>query len=214
MKVHKLLVEFEFIVDLDMALFKLIKDNYNNPDFVNQSIINQANEKKIIEMMLNRDHINPLELFIYGESTNLYNDFISNHLDELLKYAKAYDTFGLFITYLKYTNSNITVLCDNKQQENYIKSLNNKLNTIISTRENIVLMNYDAIYIKYYPYAVKYNDTLKGKTIYIANAKYNMEPDKDFPIVGISSLVGDVNNVRLIDLYKDIKFINKSERNE
>ena len=36
---NKILVEFEFLIDLDLAIFKLIKDKYNNPEYINQDII-------------------------------------------------------------------------------------------------------------------------------------------------------------------------------
>ena len=32
-KDNSLLVEFSFVVDLDMAIFKLIRSKYNNPEY-------------------------------------------------------------------------------------------------------------------------------------------------------------------------------------
>ena len=89
---NRILVEFDMLVDLDLAIFKYIKDKYNNPDYVDQNIIKMNDEKQIIQMMLNRQCINPLEILIPDEDVlDLYYDIINNHMDELLKYAKASD---------------------------------------------------------------------------------------------------------------------------
>ena len=47
---------------------------------------------------------------------------------------------------------------------------------------------------------------MAGKNIYIANAKYNMEPGKNIPNMAISTLVGDINIIRTIDLYRNINY--------
>ena len=64
---NRILVEFDMLVDLDLAIFKYIKDKYNNPDYVDQNIIKMNDEKQIIQMMLNRQCINPLEILIPDE---------------------------------------------------------------------------------------------------------------------------------------------------
>ena len=128
-KYNRILVEFEFLIDLDVAIFKFIRAEYNNLKFVDQDIIKINNEDEIIKLMINRQHINPLEIILPNvDSTNLYDDIINNHMNELLKYAKASDIFPLMVTFLKEATSvDITVLCNSKLQEDFIKSLNNKL---------------------------------------------------------------------------------------
>ena len=49
---NKILVEFEFLIDLDLAIFKLIKDKYNNPEYINQDIIKMNDESKIVDFMI------------------------------------------------------------------------------------------------------------------------------------------------------------------
>ena len=41
---NELLVEFEFLVDLDLAMFKFVKDKYRDSPFVNQQFINEMDE--------------------------------------------------------------------------------------------------------------------------------------------------------------------------
>lgn len=212
----RVLVEFEFIIDLDLAIFKLIRDKYNNPDIINQDIINNFNEPNMIEMLINRENINPLELFVDKscDVTDLYYDIYNNHMDELLEYAKAYDTFGLMVTYLKLLSDvKITVLCESQLQADFIASLNKILPTVIAKRESIHTSQYDSFYIKYYANSLKYVN-LNGKNIYIANAMYNVEEDRPFiPKVPVSAVVGYTNKIHLVDLYKDIKFNNSSHNN-
>ena len=204
---NRILVEFDMLVDLDLAIFKYIKDKYNNPDYVDQNIIKMNDEKQIIQMMLNRQCINPLEILIPDEDVlDLYYDIINNHMDELLKYAKASDLFGLMITFLNEASSlEITVLCKSKLESDFIKSLNDRLNTVIyANYKNAPINNYTILYIKYYPSVLEYNN-IEGKHIYISNARYNMEPDSNMPTIAISGLIGDVNIVHMIDMYRDIK---------
>ena len=212
---NKILVEFEFLIDLDLAIFKLIKDKYNNPEYINQDIIKMNDESKIVDFMINRKNINPLKQIIpNADSLNLYNDIMKNHMDELLKYAKASDIFPLMVTFLKEATSvDITVLCNSKLQEDFIKSLNNKLNTVIyDDYKNVPVDKYTILYIKNYPSVLKYNH-IAGKHIYIANARYNMEEDMNAPTLAISALVSDVNIIHMIDMYRNIK-VERKKHNE
>ena len=204
---NRILVEFDMLIDLDLAIFKYIKDKYNNPNYVDQNIIKMHDERQIIQMMLNRQCINPLEILIPDmEVLELYHDIMNNHMDELLQYAKASDLFGLMITFLREASSlEITVLCKSQLESDFIKSLNNRLNTVVyKNYKNVPVNTYTILYIKYYPSVLEYN-TIEGKHIYISNARYNMEPDSNMPTIVISGLVGDVNIIHMIDMYKDIK---------
>lgn len=204
---NRILVEFDMLIDLDLAIFKYIKDKYNNPNYVDQNIIKMYDERQIIQMMLNRQCINPLEILIPDmEVLELYHDIMNNHMDELLQYAKASDLFGLMITFLREASSlEITVLCKSQLESDFIKSLNNRLNTVVyKNYKNVPVNTYTILYIKYYPSVLEYN-TIEGKHIYISNARYNMEPDSNMPTIAISGLVGDVNIIHMIDMYKDIK---------
>ena len=204
---NRILVEFDMLIDLDLAIFKYIKDKYNNPNYVDQNIIKMYDERQIIQMMLNRQCINPLEILIPDmEVLELYHDIMNNHMDELLQYAKASDLFGLMITFLREASSlAITVLCKSQLESDFIKSLNNRLNTVVyKNYKNVPVNTYTILYIKYYPSVLEYN-IIEGKHIYISNARYNMEPDSNMPTIAISGLVGDVNIIHMIDMYKDIK---------
>ena len=204
-KDNRLLVEFEMVVDLDLALFKLMKDKYNS-DILDKDIMSLTHEIDIIKFMITRKCINPLELMIPNhDSKNIYYQLMDD--DELLYYANVCDIFLLMVTFLREASSiDITVLCENKSQEDYIKKCNKNINTIISSRETVDLNNYDVLYVKYLASLYKYKE-VRGKNIYLANARYNMDDEIPlFPNRQLISVFADVNLFKTIDLYKDIRY--------
>ncbi len=216
-KDNTLLVEFDFLVDLDLAMFKYIRNNFYESEYVNHKLLSLRNEKQVIHELLYREHINPLEILIPGEdTTNIYYSLLNDKYIELLKYSSMYDTFGLMITFLKEASSvSIDVLCKNELESKFIKAFNNDLSTVVfKTKREINLTPYTALYIKYFVNITGYNN-VRGKHIYIPAARYNMQDGEDVVDVNMLKLYGDVNEVHLIDLYKDVKFrFNRKDNKE
>jgi hypothetical protein len=78
---NELLVEFESIIDLDLAMYRFIKDKYSDSEYVDREFINDENERRVIYTLLNRKHINPLEVIMPGlETTNLYFDIMDKNI--------------------------------------------------------------------------------------------------------------------------------------
>lgn len=208
---NTILAEFDFIIDLDLAMIKFIRDNYNNPEYVNQDIINITDDNVLIYKLLHRATTNPLDLLFNSDidPTNLYYEILNN--DKLLDYATPADTFGLLITFLREaTFIDITVLCKNQVQSDFINKLNSNLKTIIaSDKKSINLDKYTVVYLKYYANSIEYNN-INGKHIYIANARYNMdEENPKEPKYVISNLIADTNIIHTMDLYTKIKYTGK-----
>lgn len=209
-KDNSLLVEFEFVIDLDLAMFKFIRDNYYSSEYVYHEFLSVKDEREIIYNLLSRKHINPLEYIIPNkDTTQMYYELMNddNNYSRLLSYATAYDTFGLMITFLKEASSvSIDILCKNQIEADFIKSLNPILNTVIyPSRFDVPLNLYTAIYTKYFYYMTNYNQ-VQGKHIYIPAAKYNMEEDRNCVNLRLTQLFSDVNEIHLIDLYRYVKY--------
>ena len=200
---ENILIEFDMVVDLDLAMINFVKE-HNSPLF-NKDILsmNTANQ---IGMLLDRSTINPLEILVDSDTdvTDLYKELYDSK--DLLKYANVCDMYGLMITYLKLAKCNITFLCFNQDQRNYLYDINPDLNIIVSTRENVNLSKYTTIYIKYYINALRYNN-LNGKNLFTANARYNMEQGNNYLKIAVSSVVAYTNKVYTTDIYKNIKYI-------
>jgi hypothetical protein len=210
MKHIRALVEFEYIIDLDLAIFKYIKANYGDSNLLKQDVVKLNNEVDIIKLLINRHNINPLEV-LFDESydtTDLYLDLYNNHMSEILEYAKACDAMALMVTYLRLLKEvSITVLCDSQEQADMITSINNLFDTKIASRESVVLNKYDTIYIKYYAKTLSYKNGIHGKNIYVSNARYNMEEEKDRILnIDVSTFIGYDNKIRTMDLYKNILY--------
>ena len=209
MKDNELLVEFESLVDLDLAMYKFIREKYSNSEYVDSDFIHEKDEREVIYKLLHRAHINPLEIILPNiDSTGIYYDILNNHYEELLRFATVYDTFGLMITFLNNASSvGITVLCKSELESNYIKRANSMLNTIIiPDRASVSLSKYTVLYVKHLSYLYEYDkNELSGKHIYFQAAKYNMEEDQD-----VVSLLcypfSDVNILHMMDYYVNIKY--------
>lgn len=208
MNINELLVDFESLIDLDLAIYRFIKFKYGNSELVDKSIINEKDEKNIIRKLIYRKHKNPLEVIMPNYNTEkLYNEIINNHYKELLSYATAYDTFGLMVTFLNNsTSTGITVLCKSEIEQDFIKKLNPILDTIIvKNKKELSLDKYTILYVKCIWDLIKYKK-IDGKHIYISNAKYNMDEDEDI-LHELSYLFVATNIIHLIDFYTDVKFI-------
>ena len=210
-KDNTLLVEFEFVVDLDLAMFKFIKHNYYYSDLVNKPFLSLTDEQEIVLNMLDRKHINPLEYLLPGYDTeNLYYDIMGRNEDaykELLSFAKVYDTFGLMITYLREASSvSIDILCKNEIEQEFIHNLNNSIHTVVyDNKANVPINMYSALYVKYFVYLMQYRG-VSGKHLYVPLANFNMEETEMVPNKRLSGLFTKTNVIHLIDLYRYAKF--------
>ena len=212
---NELLVEFDFLINMDIAMYYYVKENFAESPYVNKQLMDVPYEDAVNQLLLNRKHINPLELIIPGMDTmELYKDLMANHEAELLEYAKAYDTFPLMITYLNLSSVGIMVLCKNDLEVQFINKLNNRLKCmVIADRSKVNLRPYTVIYVKYFASLIEF-PVINGKNIFIAAAKFNMEDDEDCVDKRLTLLYTQSNDVHLIDLYRDMKFRFNREKNK
>ena len=204
---NELLVEFDFLINMDIAMYYYVKENFAESPYVNKQLMDVPYEDAVNQLLLNRKHVNPLELIIPGMDTmELYKDLMANHEAELLEYAKAYDTFPLMITYLNLSSVGIMVLCKNDLEVQFINKLNNRLKCmVVADRSKVNLKPYTVIYVKYFASLIEF-PVINGKNIFIAAAKFNMEDDEDCVDKRLTLLYTQSNDVHLIDLYRDMKF--------
>lgn len=209
---NTILAEFDFVIDLDLAMFLYIKAN--NPDLLKREYLRETDEKEIIKALLSRVHINPFEILLnddVDENTriDLYERFMndSHGMLDLLNYAKAYDTFGLMVAYLKQASSvDVEILCFNQYQVDFIHSLNPNIKTILyTTRRDVPLEKYTILYVKYFTYLMAYQN-VRGKHIYIPSARFNMDETHNCLDLRLSRLYGDLNEIRMIDMYRSVKW--------
>lgn len=213
-KDNYILAEFEFVIDLDIAMYRYIKKRYSNLESISKKWMN-IDDITAKFNMLYRAHENPLEaLFPSYDTSKLYNELLTNDevYKDLLTYADTYDTFGLMITFLQEASSvDITILCRSKYEEHFIKSLNPILNTVIQDKSQVDMSKYTVLYVKYITSLLQY-PTIQGKHIFFANAKYNMEEDLDCININLLGLFCTSNELHLVDLYTKLKYRFPNER--
>lgn len=207
---NRILAEFEFVIDFDMAIFRMIRDEYTNSPYVIERVKGFYNEYRILDWLIHRKCRNPLELIMPDLDTNtLYKQLTEDKEKYLLeKYGMVADTFYLMVTYIEQSYSaDVTIWCKNQIEAGYIKNKNSKISVLIcENRADIDLNNYDVIYMKFFTSALEYNK-LEGKHIYIAYARYNTDEngliDKE-----LVAKFAKLNIIHLIDLYRKVKYRN------
>lgn len=212
---NNILVEFSAIMDMDLAILRLIQLEYNNPEYFNIDILDKKSLKTDI---LSREYPNPLRFIIkdkYIDDVNkIYEDLIKQHSDMIYDICLPNDIFRLLLT-LKRTSGivNTTVLCLSEKEKDIIKKydIKNVFNTlVVSERKKAELTNYDCVFVNRYRDILFYNlGQLAAKYIFIHRAKYNLEIGykKQIPIIAVSKVVGDVNKVMLIDPYRNFNLL-------
>lgn len=207
-KYNSLLVEFDFLIDLDWAIYMYMRDKY--PDQFYPEIMNLQSEEDIIKAFLYRDNINPLSIMGPDDYDTLYKELMEPEIKHELisKYSRVYDSFRLMITFLDNASSlYMEILCNDEFEADYIKSKSDRFIIKIANRNEVDLNNYNTILMKYLAYSLLYKD-IQRQNIIVANAKYNMQ--KEYPdIVNITlgnMLISLNNKIHIMDLYKDIKY--------
>lgn len=217
-KDNSLLVEFESIVDLDMAIYRYLKLNYLNNPILDQTIMTLDSDTDVISHLISRKHINPLETLMPNQkpetSKKLYYTFMNDLESELLQLANAYDIFSLMLTFLNEASSvNIDILCKNDIEREYIQKKAPNLNVIVSEKMDINLSNYSALYLKYIYYFMQYQPMMR-KYVYVHMAGYNSDELHDTLNIQMVGIIAQDNMVKTIDPYQHIKYFLKGETNK
>lgn len=204
---NEIFVDFDIMIDIDMAIYKLIRKKYKNNDYVDKKIISLKSEYDAIYLMINRKELNPLSVLMPNfDTSKLYKSLFTNKND-LLSFAKPTDIFYLMNTFKNNASSvNITVHCNDEIEYNYFndisKMIGSKYKVICSSKEETSLKEYTVIYIKNFVDLVKFKD-LDAKNVYIANTLYNtFDMLKNIEML---KTISNSNEIRTIDMYKKVK---------
>lgn len=208
-----ILIDFECMMDIDYAIYTLIKYKYNKkPGVFYDFYMNSEDMNFIKYLMLIRCELNPLTAILtpeyMTEADSLYEQILGTDYQNILSIAEANDIFGLMETYIK-TNDiiKVNVLCKDQAQADIIKKLDSSesFKIIISDRKKVDLSKFDAIWIGKFAHILGFDlNQVKGKHIYMIRAKYNVEPHKitEIPKLEIAVHVGYVNKIYLVSAYE------------
>lgn len=203
---NNVLMPFNCLINTDFGIIKVLKEKYNNPEFM---------ESFLVE---NDDNFYRLSTVI-NDNENIVNYYLkSNHLDKAdqirkLLLEKEYENIlehsektGIFTLTKEYKIAgegaiHPIVLCKNELEQQYIKRLDNTMPTTIDDLYKIDLSVYDSIFLRDIVSAIGLK--LTAKNIFVLNYRFNFEDEYKTLLKSVTSLVSDVNIFYNVDVYAD-----------
>ena len=207
-KDNALLVEFEFMVDTDIGLWRFIKEAYYDDPVVNREFLD-FEESKATAALIARQKRNPLALIApLCDYDTLYDELMTNQELTVLQHSTPYSSFGMIRTINNEASSvTIDILCQNEIEVEYIRTLAEELNVIVGPKSEVDPERYSAFYLKYITSFRDYPE-MRRRYVYVANAGFNTEPGKYCLNLEVGAAIEAENVLKSIDPYQYIKFLN------
>jgi hypothetical protein len=201
------LMEFEMVMDLDLAIVGFIITHMKDEKIIKPEITIAESISGLKNMLLYRTEENPLSIIIkedYKDSyDNIYQELMDSYGQEIYDMVRPTDILSFVdSTYISKGLVNITINCKNEKEVSKINKIShNKYKTILNQND---MSFYDGLYIKYAKHIPKYQHIDK-KHIYILNTMYNMKKtDTTYEVCPEVLLYAETNIIRLIDPYVDL----------
>lgn len=209
---HSFLFSFNSLIDLDYTILRMIRNEYNNPKYIDQKVMS-VSTKDIKTLLLNRQDPNPLTICIEDKSIadNIYKEIMNERYSDLICPNKYLDITGLFFLVSVYTNMkdvDVTVLCTSNQESAIIKQYHSKVKTIILPDPvDLDLDVYTDFVFKNAMDVYKFKNPFKEKRIVFLNYRFNATITEDgelFPRLDIAKDLysNGLNAVTLVDTYR------------
>lgn len=216
---NRMLVEFDAIFDTDIGIARIMNEDYNNPDLINDKVYGLSDfEYKIL--FLNRKATNPIKLFlkpVYWNDADsilyqLHND--KDIYDRILKGTTTTSIYDIIreIGIMNKGGIEVTVLCHNQQEAIYSRSVLPdyvKYETSNSwDNSGFDVEHYDTILVKDIDTPKKFNNFM-GKNLYVCKYAFNLDlTDKTFENPKSTEYtmyhLTQAIDVYMIDVYGDI----------
>lgn len=203
---QNLLIPFNCLVDIDFGMIKLIENEFLDSDYIDRSIYKYS-DNQITYILLNRLYENALSVVMME-----YNDFLESNIygsykSKILSLSRYTDIINILITTKKLNLLNITILCRDLQEEQFIRkhimSFNENIRIIIN--DDIAKINFDlynTIFIDRISNLEKIKNNIPLNNIYLYKARYNLEKkDEIFQIPESITDYIDISNISLISPY-------------
>lgn len=203
----EILVEFESIIDLDFAMLSMVQSEYNNPKFIDQSIMHlSAHDVK--SRLLNRKHECPLSICVQDLETaiNLYKEIMETQYTKLLSYQTPTGVFKLTEVYDKNDGTNVTILCQSNEEVEVIRLYDKTINVIVvDNKSEVDVSKYDVFILKSYANIFSYTNKFVEKHIFVLDYRFNLTFGDDgfvFPDLSISKGLVPINRVGMVNVYE------------
>ena len=208
--------DFQILCDTDLGLYRLIKEDYYDRTVFDNYLFDSNDLLFIKTVLLCRKLFNPLSVFCKEDSltdeerNNIYKEFLDTEYDRILNLSTP-TTIMEIASAANNTNKivNVTVLCKNEKEKEWVNKYNAKLKCIVADYEDFNLDKYDTIYVKDIYTLLSFNqESINEKNIIFPNYFFNLEIQNgkmDIPILEVAKKYYENNKFMSIDPYKDIQ---------
>ena len=216
------LISFDMIIDTDMGLINLIKNEYLDPTVFEISFFDQSMFKILLDLYKRRVD-NPLELFAKEgipkvELDGYYKEFKETCYEKILSYSISTEIYNLIGTFNTVPEITSTILCYNQAQLDILKNetkLSQNSKILLSELTDIGSLNqYEQFFFKWINEAYPFIN-LVSKSFYFATHGLNIS-DKKSDIKTDDGLIIELtrkkNNINVLDMY-DIELIERKIKN-
>lgn len=207
---HNYLVMFNALIDLDFAVLRMIQAEYNNPKFIDQTVMHYTT-KQVRQALLNREDPNPLSICFKDKETadKIYKEIMTVRYGDLLSEDKYLCITGLFFLISVYSamkNTHVTIVCGNEREQEIIRRYHKNVNIIIPNALSDINVNEYTEFIFKSQYDVrKFNQEFNEKRILLLNYKFNVtiEDNTVFPEFSIAKWLWEngFSKIAIVDTY-------------
>lgn len=209
------LFDFQVLCDTDLGLYKLIKSEYYDRSVFDNYLFDSNDMRFVKTKILSRDHYNPLFIFCKKgimkdeELDDLYRQFLDEEYEKIIDLSSP----TAILSIASVSNSinkmvNVTILCKNNKEKEWISKYNSKIKCIIGEYDNFDVTKYDTLYIKdIYSLLLLNQESIKNKNIMFPRFLFNIETASkkiELPIIEVSKRYYKDNKFIAIDPYKEI----------
>lgn len=213
------IVTFNQIIDTDLGLLQMINNKYHNTNTFYWSLL-EAQAKLKLGLLYNRKHSNPLTV-IAKDRDNIelldeyYDQFMKEEYVAILKESIITRLYNAVKEFTLNSYVQVTIVCKNSLEENYLnkidKDLSSKCSIVVDKNGYSSLLKddkYSPVYIKNVEDSIPLLDKLKGRSIFIADYRFNFEDDERTKFINnYQEVLGAISNVRVYNIYDKEKDI-------
>lgn len=189
---NNILITFDMIVDIDIGLFDVIKESYNDPNVFREEIF-ELDSNIIKGLLRESDSGNPLSILLIDSDSKqadaYYDEFMEYEYDNIVKNAPTTTMVDVLDTFIDSGGAVVpNIICKTKSEyqrveEIFKDSLPNLFSIIFSEDYSTLDVSlYDTFFLKYIDTLTKFNiDMVMGKNLIISDYKCNLD-DKEYEL--------------------------------
>ena len=177
------LIDFDFIVNTELGLIRLIREQYRDSRAFKLDILDKS-DRSILSLLSSRTNSNPLSIISTEENMKdideLYKSFIDTKYLDIIGHSVSSRKISTFVNMLIVvgdgkSGSDTVIHVHNDIQEKFIKTAFNIRGEKLDTSE--ILSFKDPLYVKDYTYFFedKFLQLVSYKNIYLFDRKYNVD---------------------------------------